>query len=447
MSTAITSLSRYILPVFMAFYAFNAFLCAAMTEEERTGFEVLQDVFMVLIHVTGFLVLFLENGNTGLLLLCAGQELLFFAVIFVFRYVYPASSPLIINNLCVLLSVSFVILTRISPDKALRQFAIVAFSCVIGCIVPYFIVRLKEIRSFSLYFGIAGIFLLLLVFVAGAATNGSKISFSIGGIAFQPSEFVKLLFVFFAAGELSNYGSENPFTPSDPLWRLPRWGRILAASFIAGAHVLILVLSRDLGAALIFFVIYCMMLYTALRTPLVLLGSAAVGAIASVAGYRLFSHVRTRVMAWADPYSVIEDQGYQIAQSLFAIGTGSWFGMGLGKGSPGKIPIVTADFIFSAISEEFGTIFALCLFMVCINLFLMFMNAAMKSKDPFYRLIALGLAVSYGIQIVLSVGGVTRFIPLTGVTLPLLSYGGSSVMVTVIMIAVIEGIYALKNQG
>ncbi|MCR4908605.1 MAG: FtsW/RodA/SpoVE family cell cycle protein [Lachnospiraceae bacterium] len=446
MDTAVISLSRYILPVFMAFFAFNAFLCAGLKEGERGGAEVMQNIFMVLIHVTGFFVLFLEQTDQSLLVMCACQELLFFSVIFVFRYVYPESSPVIINDMCVLMSVGFVILTRISPDKAFRQFLIVTVSCVIGCIVPFFFERFKAIRRYSMYFGIAGILLLLLVYAAGAVTNGSRITFTLAGITFQPSEFVKLLFVFFAAGELDM--SEPEVEPDSPdlLRRLPKWGRILAASAVAGAHILILVLSRDLGAALIFFVIYCMMLYAAIRTPLVLLCSAVLGALASLVGYRLFSHVRTRVLAWADPFSDIDSQGYQITQSLFAIGTGSWFGMGLGKGSPGKIPIVTADFIFSAISEEFGTIFSICLLLVCVGLFLMFMNAAMHNTDPFYRLLALGFAVSYGFQLVLSVGGVTRFIPLTGVTLPFLSYGGSSVTVSVIMVAVIEGIYSVRNR-
>ncbi len=446
MNTVIPSLSRYLLPVFMAFYAFNAFFSAAVPEEERRGFTIMQAAFMVLIHVTGFLVLFLESGKESLLYFCGLQELLFFTLILVYRYLYPASSPLVINNVVTLLSVSFVMLSRLSPEKALRQFLIVTLSVIFACVIPYFILKLKAIRQFSLWFGVLGVVLLLLVFLLGSVTNGSRLSFTIAGITFQPSEFVKLLFVFFAAGELARpEEEEDPFIP-DLLGRLPRWGRILISTGIAGVHVLILVLSRDLGAALIFFVIYAVMLYAALKTPLVLAGAAVLGVCGALVGYRLFSHVQTRVIAWLDPYSVIDNQGYQIAQSLFAIGTGSWFGMGLMKGSPGKIPIVTADFIFSAISEEFGTIFGVCLLLVCVNLFLMFMNAAMQTADPFYRLIALGLSASYAIQLMLSVGGVTRFIPLTGVTLPFLSYGGSSVMVSMVMIAVIEGIYALREQ-
>ena len=208
--------------------------------------------------------------------------------------------------------------------------------------------------------------------------------------------------------------------------------------------MLILVFSKDLGGALIFFVVYVFMIYAATKKPVCLVGGAAGGVLATFIGYRLFAHVRTRFVAWRDPWSVIQGQGYQITQSLFAIGTGSWFGMGLMQGSPDKIPIVAADFIFSAISEEMGCLFSLCMVLICISNFLMFMNISMAVSDNYYRLISLGLAVNYGFQMFLTVGGVTKFIPLTGVTLPLVSYGGTSVLSTLIMFSIIQGIYIMR---
>ena len=153
-------------------------------------------------------------------------------------------------------------------------------------------------------------------------------------------------------------------------------------------------------------------------------------------------------MAWRNPLSVIDNEGYQICQSLFAIGTGGWFGMGLYQGLPNKIPVVEQDFVFSAISEELGGIFALCLIMVCISCFLMFFNIAMQMKNQFYKLVALGLGTVYGFQVFLTIGGVTKFIPSTGVTLPLVSYGGSSMLSTMILFGIIQGLYLLKqNEG
>ena len=168
------------------------------------------------------------------------------------------------------------------------------------------------------------------------------------------------------------------------------------------------------------------------------------GALASVIAYYLFAHVRDRVIAWQDPLSVIDDQGYQICQSLFAIGSGGWFGVGLGQGMPDKIPVVTTDFVFSAIAEEMGVVFAICLIFVCISCFLMFFNISMQIKDTFYKLIALGIGTLYGTQVFLALGGVTKFIPSTGVTLPLVSYGGSSLLSTIILFAIIQGLYVLQ---
>ena len=222
--------------------------------------------------------------------------------------------------------------------------------------------------------------------------------------------------------------------------------QVCIASVIAAIHVLILVISRDLGAALIFFVTYVIMLYVATGKLLYFAGGTLAGVVASVVAYHLFSHIRVRVMAWQDPLAYIDKEGYQISQSLFAIGTGGWFGMGLYQGIPDKIPVVKQDFIFSAIAEEFGGVFALCLILVCFSCFLMFLNIAMQMKDQFYKLVALGLGTVYAFQVFLTIGGVTKFIPSTGVTLPLVSYGGSSLLCSMIIFAIIQGLYILRQD-
>ena len=221
---------------------------------------------------------------------------------------------------------------------------------------------------------------------------------------------------------------------------------LVKTTIIAALHVLILVASRDLGGALIYLVTYLVMVYVATRKPIYMFLGVAAGALASVVAYYLFGHVRDRVIAWKDPLSVIDDQGYQISQSLFAIGSGGWFGSGLGLGMPGKIPVVTTDFVFAAISEEMGAFFAICIIFICISCFLMIFNIAMQVKDYFYKLIALGIGTLYGTQTFLALGGVTKFIPSTGVTLPLISYGGSSLLSTMILFAIIQGLYVLQED-
>ena len=145
-----------------------------------------------------------------------------------------------------------------------------------------------------------------------------------------------------------------------------------------------------------------------------------------------------------NPWADIENTGYQITQSLFAIGTGGWVGMGLCPGMPQKIPVVEKDFIFSAIAEELGGIFAVCVILICLGCFLQFMLIATRMQAVFYKLIAVGLGLEYITQVFLTVGGVTKFIPSTGVTLPFVSYGGSSILSTFILFGVMQGLHILK---
>ena len=177
-----------------------------------------------------------------------------------------------------------------------------------------------------------------------------------------------------------------------------------------------------------------------------LITGSALGTGAALAAYQLFDHVRRRVAAWSNPWADIENKGYQITQSLFAIGTGGWFGMGLCQGMPGKIPVVEKDFIFAAISEEMGAIFAICVLLICLGCFIQFMMIAARMQAVFYKLIAFGLGMEYIVQVFLTVGGVTKFIPSTGVTLPFVSYGGSSILCTIIMFAIIQGLYIMRQD-
>ena len=267
--------------------------------------------------------------------------------------------------------------------------------------------------------------------VVGQVSGGAKLGFTIAGIGIQPSEFVKILFVFFVAASF---------------YRSTGFKNVVVTTIVAAMHVLILVVSKDLGAALIIFAVYLVMLYVATRKSIYTFAGLGAGSVAAVAAYHLFSHVRVRVNVWKDPFAVYDKGGYQVAQSLFAIGTGSWFGTGLFQGKADAIPVADEDFIFSAISEEMGLIFALCTILICVSCYVMFLNIAMQLRSRFHKLVALGLGTCYIFQTFLNIGGVTKFIPSTGVTLPLVSYGGSSVLSTLIMFAIIQGLYILKED-
>lgn len=329
------------------------------------------------------------------------------------------------------MAIGFIILTRLSFDLAIRQFVIAAAAMIFGLCIPFLIKKMWFLDKLTWLFALVGLAALGIVWVLGRTSYGAKLSYTVAGVSLQPSEFVKIIFVFFVAGMLSV--SKDFF-------------QVVITTIAAAAHVIILVASKDLGGALIFFIVYLVMLYVATGQPLYFIGGLLAGSGASVLAYKMFAHVRVRVVAWQDPLSVIEKEGYQVCQSLFAIGTGGWFGVGLYKGQPNKIPVVERDVIFSAISEELGGIFALCLIMVCMSCFLMCLNIAMQLKNKYYKLVALGLGTVYGFQVFLTIGGVIKFIPSTGVTLPFVSYGGSSLLSSIIIFSIIQGLYILREQ-
>lgn len=432
MEHVISDLSKYALVVIMAIYTLECFaVFRHKDEEERNGIYMRQIVCMFLIHFIGFAAICLETSDTSYIIFYGFQQILLFAIIALFRVIYPEANRLIVNNMCMLLAISFVVLTRLSYEKSIKQFKIVAVSLILGLIIPFLIQKMRFLKKMGWIYGILGIVVLAIVLILGAVTNGSKISYTIAGFTFQPSEFIKIIFVFFVAAMFSQAKDLT---------------QVLVTSAAAALHVMILVVSKDLGSALIFFVAYIAMLFIATRNYFYLFLGIGAGTAAALIAYRLFSHVRVRVLAFQDPFSYIDTSGYQIAQSLFAIGTGGWFGMGIYQGQPGSIPYVEADFIFSAIAEEWGVLFALCLILVCLSCFIMIMNISTKLKDTFLELIAVGIGVIYIFQVFLTIGGGTRFIPLTGVTLPLVSYGGSSVLSTIVMFAIIEGLYVIHYK-
>ena len=429
----ITEMSKYVMIILFALYTYQCFSVLKRNTEpakQKRKFRR-QTFYMYLIHFNAYAVLYFSTKNQSLILFYLLQVVYFAVVQICYLTIYRRASRLVVNNMCMLMMIGFVVLTRLSVEFAVKQFKIAILSMAVTMLIPFLISRLKFFRNLSWMYAIAGITLLGAVAVLGAVSHGAKLSFTVAGITIQPSEFIKIIFVFFVA---SMYYESTEFI------------QVVKTTAIAGFHVIVLVLSRDLGAALIFFIAYMVMLYVATRKVYYFLGGLLCGCLASVAGYYLFSHVRVRVLAWQDPLARFENEGNQISNSLFAIGTGGWFGMGLNQGMPNKIPEVKQDFIFSAISEELGGIFALCLILVCVSCFLMFLNIAMQMKDSFYKLIALGLGTIYGFQIFLSVGGDIKFIPSTGVTLPLVSYGGSSLLSTLIIFSIIQGLYLLRER-
>lgn len=381
---------------------------------------------MLLLQFVAYLVLYLKLGEREEMIYYYGFQALFMILVtLLWRLFYKNIHSTLLSNMCMLLSIGFIMLTRIDIEQSVRQFKMVVIAMIFSMIVPLVIRKWKSCCNFDTVYGIVGVLMLGAVLVLSSATYGANISFTIAGVTLQPSEFVKILFVFYVAGRF---------------YRSVEFKDVVVTTIFSAAHVLILVASTDLGGALLFFVTYLVMIYVATKKAVYCAAGIGAGCVAGVLAYNLFSHVQVRVLAWTDPWSCIDDEGYQIAQSLFAIGTGGWTGMGLGQGMPKSIPFVEKDSVFSAISEEMGGIFAICVIFICMCIFLAFFNLAMKVKNKFYCYIAMGLGTMYAAQVLLTVGGVTKFIPLTGVTLPLVSYGGSSMLSTLIILGIVQGI-------
>ncbi len=389
-----------------------------------------QNVIMLLLHFVGSAVLYLKSNDDRVVLLYLAQAVFLIACVGLYRLFYRQCSGILLNNMCLLLSVGFIMLTRLSFDRSVRQFMIVAAAALITMLIPLVINKVWLLARIPWVYGVLGLVLLVVVWIIGNNSYGAQLSISVAGVAFQPSEFVKISFVFFAAAMF---------------YRSTDFHTVVMTTGMAAAHVLVLVLSKDLGSALIFFLTYLVMLFVATTNWLYLATGLLSGCCASAVAYALFDHVRSRVLAWWDPWVDIDNRGYQITQSLFAMGTGGWFGMGLYQGMPYKIPVVEKDFIFAAISEEMGGIFALCVLLICIGCFLQFMMIAGSLKAMFYKLIAVGLGMVYIVQVFLTVGGVIKFIPSTGVTLPFISYGGSSVVMMFTLFGILQGLYILKK--
>lgn len=432
MELYVSEFSKYVITLLIALYTYESFAVFRKKQEsDRNGIYTRQNILMFGLHFSCFIVICFETGDITYLFFYAFQQIVLYATVILFRMLYPKTNRLLVNNMCMLLTVGFVILTRLSLGKAIRQFIIVMISLVIALVIPFFVSRFRFLKEWKWIYAAAGIVALGIVLVLGQTTYGSKLSYTIAGLTFQPSEFVKIIFVFFVASAL---------------YKAAGFFEVFTTAVIAAAHVIILVCSKDLGSALIFFVVYVLMVVVASRNWLYLLAGVSGGSVAAYLAYRVFPHIQVRVQAFKDPWSVIDSTGYQITQSLFAITSGGWFGLGLFKGTPESIPFVEADFIFSAITEELGLLFALCVILICVSSFVMFMNISMNLKDKFYQLTAFGLGVTYIFQVFLTIGGGCKFIPLTGVTLPFISYGGSSVLTTLILFSITEGLSMIQEE-
>ena len=340
--------------------------------------------------------------------------------------------PLIMALTNFLCGVGVVILYTVSPERGMRQanFYVIGLAAMI--VMSLIVSRVRRFKGLTILAMLAGIGALILPLAFGQWSNGAKnwVSIPFFG-SFQPSELVKLSLVLAMAYYFSAHRTVLQMMP---------------AILFAGACLLLLMLQRDLGTALIYYMTTLTMFYVACgNVPLTMIGLAG-GAGAAVAGYKMFAHVKVRVAMWRNPWSDPLDKGYQIIQALLAIGSGGLFGVGLGQGTPEKIPMYYNDFIFAVICEQLGIVFGVLLLGVYVLIVLRGVTIISRSRRSFDMLLGCGVLAMLAIQTVMIVGGVIKMLPLTGVTMPFISYGGSSLLSCMCMVGVLHGICARAQE-
>lgn len=419
--------SKYILSVLLIIYAVAGMsIFAVKNTAFKTAMAVIQNSVNILFVIICSMHMFLLSDNAMYLAVMIFSLTSIFIYLFVTQTIFPECNIYLLNNFSMLTSCGFMIISRISINKSFKQFVITTISFGISIGLIFLFSKISFLKKLTWSYAAIGLMLLSAVLVLGKFTHGSKLSISLGPISMQPSEFVKIIFIFFLASIL---------------WNEINAKKIILSALIAALYIGVLVLSKDLGSALIYFIIYLFVLVLATGNYLYMLLGLLLGSGASVVAFKIFSHVRVRVEIWQDPWPFIDNKGYQIIQSLFSITSGGFWGTGLLKGTPTTIPFAETDFIFSVICEEMGIILAIAILLISISTFIEMLRVSSKINDNFYKQIVFGVAISLLFQAFVTVGGGIKFIPLTGVTLPLISYGGSSIMSSTFMYFVVQAIY------
>lgn len=354
------------------------------------------------------------------------------------RIFAPGADPAILPIVFVLSGIGITFVTRLKPELAMSQLIILFVSVALMVITLALVKNLDVVRRYKYTFGVLGIFLLVLPMFIGTTISGSKLWIRIGGFTIQPGEFAKIFIVLFLAGYLSENRELLSISSHNVLgFKLPRVRLLMPLFIVWGMCLLVVVFERDLGSALLFYTIFLIMLYVATgRVSYVVIGLLLLG-VGGVAAYHFLGHVQVRFQVWLNPFADAQSKGYQIVQSLFSLADGGLVGSGIGKGLCASIPVVESDFIFSAIGEEMGLLGGGAILVLFMLFAVRGLTTAARANSDLAAFCATGLTAAISFQAFLIVGGVTRLIPLTGVTLPFMSQGGSSLLSSFVIVALL----------
>ncbi len=381
---------------------------------------------VMLFFFSAFLLLALKDMKWEGFALAAGVPAMIWLGTHVLPRLFPSDKLLLslTNFLCAL---GVLVLYATSPATAYRQALYYGVGLVAMVLCVWMVRLVRSWHAPVLLLMPLSLGVLVLPLVLGRETNGATNWIYFAGLSVQPSELVKISLLLI----LSFYMSRH---------------RMLPWLGFSVACLGVLMLQKDLGTALLYYGV-TLMLYFASTGNLALTGlGLAGGAGAAVMGYRMFAHVKKRVAVWRNPWADYKNSGYQIVQGLMALASGGLIGVGLGLGTPTSIPVYETDFIFAVICEQFGLIFGVCVLLVYVALIWRGATIAMAARRSFHGLLAMGATLMLGLQTFVIIGGVIKLIPLTGVTMPFVSAGGSSLLSSMCLIGLLQGVDSLNND-
>ncbi|HVJ50553.1 FtsW/RodA/SpoVE family cell cycle protein [Desulfitobacterium sp.] len=413
------------------------------------GYGLLRLLNLIILWV-GLGVLYLEGRANQQILWQAGvfSALLLLGLV-VEKITAYQGDPLLLATVHMIMTIGLVFLTRIRAASAMRQFWWASMGLCVFYLVVFVLKDYRKLGRYQYLWGLVAVATLFLTLLFGVTTSGATSWFSIGGFNFEPEELVKIALLFFLASYLSEHEEILRVGTVQVGWlSLPDWRTLGPFLIMSGFSLGLLAAQKSLGTALVFYSLFVLMLFVVTERPFYLGVSLPVLGVTGYLGYVLFGHVRVRVATWLNPWIDSSGDGYQIAQSLFAISGGKILGTGLGNGIGAfQVPAASTDFIFSVIAEEIGFAGAMAVLLLFLIVVLRAFRVSLRAIDRFGQILAAGIGILIGTETLIILAGVTKLLPLTGIPLPWVSYGGSSLLVHFFLLGILANISQVSAAG
>jgi cell division protein FtsW (lipid II flippase) len=351
---------------------------------------------------------------------------------FVIRKFYPDGDKFLLIFASILSMIGIAMIYRINPEEANKQIVWFVLGIVVYILTVVLLPDMDKLSKYKLLYLGGTLVLMPLALLFGTEVYGATNWIYVGSFGFQPSEFGKIALTIYLASELKDYDNQKK--------GFAHIKQLIKPAFVVAFSLCCLVLQKDLGSALIFFGVSISILYVATSKKKYVITCLGLFAVGAAGAYKIFWHVQQRVMIWRNPWKYASGDGYQIVEGLYSISSGGMLGSGLGEGYPGFVPVPTSDYIFAAICEEFGMVFGIGIIILMFLLFYRGIRAAFVTENKFSQIAAVGLSTMIACQALVIIGGIFAIIPLTGITLPFVSYGGSSILTTFFALGILQKI-------